>query len=100
MLDNTLGNFTLAGAQGDMVEREVEPRPNVRMPMELGLRDLDRRLAASGVTTGVSSVSACGSSKLMLIGGFSSCLPASCWCRSPKTGQRPDPLQILSEEVP
>ena len=42
---------------GDMVEREVEPRPNVRMPMELGLRGLDRRLAASGVTTAYAAVS-------------------------------------------
>jgi alpha-D-ribose 1-methylphosphonate 5-triphosphate diphosphatase len=42
---------------GDMVEREVEPRPNVHMPMELGLRDLDRRLAASGVTTAYAAVS-------------------------------------------
>jgi len=42
---------------GDMVEREVEPRPNVRMPMELGLRDLDRRLTASGVTTAYAAVS-------------------------------------------
>lgn len=42
---------------GDMVEREVEPRPNVRMPIELGLRDLDRRLAASGVTTAYAAVS-------------------------------------------
>ncbi|WP_019956262.1 alpha-D-ribose 1-methylphosphonate 5-triphosphate diphosphatase [Yoonia vestfoldensis] len=42
---------------GDMVEREVEPRPNVRMPLELGLRDLDRRLAASGVTTAYAAVS-------------------------------------------
>jgi alpha-D-ribose 1-methylphosphonate 5-triphosphate diphosphatase len=42
---------------GDMVEREVEPRPNVRMPMELGLRDLDRRLAASGVTTAYAALS-------------------------------------------
>ncbi len=42
---------------GDMIEREVEPRPNVRMPMELGLRDLDRRLAVAGVTTGYAAVS-------------------------------------------
>lgn len=42
---------------GDMIEREVEPRPNVRMPLELGLRDLDRRLAASGVTTAYAAVS-------------------------------------------
>ncbi len=42
---------------GDMVEREVEPRPNVRMPMELGLRDLDRRLKVAGVTTAYAAVS-------------------------------------------
>ncbi|MBZ4691413.1 MAG: phosphonate metabolism protein [Cereibacter sp.] len=42
---------------GDMVEREVEPRPNVQMPMELGLRDLDRRLAVSGITTAYAAVS-------------------------------------------
>lgn len=42
---------------GDMIEREVEPRPNVRMPMELGMRDLDRRLKVSGVTTGFAAVS-------------------------------------------
>jgi len=42
---------------GDMIEREVEPRPNVRMPMELGLRDLDRRLKVAGVTTGYAAVS-------------------------------------------
>ncbi|NNU80351.1 alpha-D-ribose 1-methylphosphonate 5-triphosphate diphosphatase [Halovulum dunhuangense] len=42
---------------GDMIEREVEPRPNVKMPMELGLRDLDRRLKVAGVTTGFAAVS-------------------------------------------
>lgn len=42
---------------GDMIEREVEPRPNVRMPMELGLRDLDRKLASSGVTTAYAALS-------------------------------------------
>ena len=42
---------------GDMIEREVEPRPGVRMPLELGLRDLDRRLKVAGVTTGYAAVS-------------------------------------------
>lgn len=42
---------------GDMVEREVEPRPGVRMPLELGLRDLDRRLSVAGVTTAYAAVS-------------------------------------------
>jgi alpha-D-ribose 1-methylphosphonate 5-triphosphate diphosphatase len=54
------GLVLLAGfvdMHGDMIEREVEPRPQVRMPMELGLRDLDRHLACSGVTTAYASVS-------------------------------------------
>jgi alpha-D-ribose 1-methylphosphonate 5-triphosphate diphosphatase len=42
---------------GDMIEREVEPRPGVQMPMELGLRDLDRRLKVAGVTTAYAAVS-------------------------------------------
>ena len=42
---------------GDMVEREVEPRPNVPMPLALGLRDLDRRLAVAGITTAYAAVS-------------------------------------------
>src|SRR6056297_564958 len=42
---------------GDMIEREVEPRPGVRMPVELGLRDLDRRLSAAGVTTAYAALS-------------------------------------------
>jgi len=42
---------------GDMIERELEPRPNVRMPMEVGLRDLDRKLAGTGVTTAFAALS-------------------------------------------
>ena len=42
---------------GDMIEREIEPRPNVRMPMEMGLRDLDVKLATSGITTAYASLS-------------------------------------------
>ncbi|CDP53868.1 Metal-dependent hydrolase involved in phosphonate metabolism [Devosia sp. DBB001] len=42
---------------GDMIERELEPRPNVPMPMEMGLRDLDRKLAGTGVTTAFAAVS-------------------------------------------
>src|SRR5688500_4406943 len=42
---------------GDMIEREMEPRPNVRMPMEMGLRDLDRKLASSGITTAYAALS-------------------------------------------
>lgn len=42
---------------GDMIEREIEPRPNVRMPLELGLHDLDRKLACSGFTTAYAALS-------------------------------------------
>ena len=42
---------------GDMIERAVEPRPNVRMPIALGLQDLDRALAGAGVTTAYAAVS-------------------------------------------
>lgn len=68
VVDRPVSGATIAGdglllmpgfvdMHGDMVEREIEPRPNVRMPMELGLRDLDRRLAAAGVTTAYAAVS-------------------------------------------
>ncbi|UCI31708.1 alpha-D-ribose 1-methylphosphonate 5-triphosphate diphosphatase [Mesorhizobium sp. B4-1-4] len=36
---------------GDMIEKEVEPRTNVRMPLELGIYELDKKLAACGITT-------------------------------------------------
>ncbi|MGV6874144.1 alpha-D-ribose 1-methylphosphonate 5-triphosphate diphosphatase [Pseudochelatococcus sp. B33] len=42
---------------GDMIEKEVEPRPNVRMPLELGIYELDKRLATSGVTTAYAALS-------------------------------------------
>jgi alpha-D-ribose 1-methylphosphonate 5-triphosphate diphosphatase len=46
----------LVDMHGDMIEREAEPRPGVRMPPELALRDLDRRLAGAGVTTAYAAV--------------------------------------------
>ncbi len=36
---------------GDMIEKEIEPRANVHMPLELGVYDLDKKLAACGITT-------------------------------------------------
>lgn len=42
---------------GDMIEREIEPRPGARMPMDLGLQDLDRRLAGAGIATAYAAVS-------------------------------------------
>lgn len=45
---------------GDAVEKLVEPRPGVRMPFDLAVRALDRRLAAAGVTTSFSALSFAG----------------------------------------
>ncbi|MBZ9602995.1 alpha-D-ribose 1-methylphosphonate 5-triphosphate diphosphatase [Phyllobacterium sp. KW56] len=42
---------------GDMIEKEVEPRVNVRMPLALGIYDLDRKLASCGVTTAFAALS-------------------------------------------
>jgi alpha-D-ribose 1-methylphosphonate 5-triphosphate diphosphatase len=54
------GRLMLAGfidLHGDMIERELEPRPNVKMPLELGLNDLDRKLAGCGITTAYAALS-------------------------------------------
>ncbi|TXI04059.1 MAG: alpha-D-ribose 1-methylphosphonate 5-triphosphate diphosphatase [Rhizobium sp.] len=53
------GRFLLPGfvdMHGDMIEKCVEPRVNVRMPLELGVYDLDKMLAANGVTTAYAAV--------------------------------------------
>src|SRR5664279_831659 len=42
---------------GDMLERDVEPRPGARFPNELGLLELDKRLATSGITTAYAAIS-------------------------------------------
>ena len=42
---------------GDMIELELEPRPNVDFPMEVAIGHLDVRLAAAGVTTAYAGVS-------------------------------------------
>ncbi len=36
---------------GDMLEREIEPRPGSRFPTEMTIKELDKRHAAAGVTT-------------------------------------------------
>jgi alpha-D-ribose 1-methylphosphonate 5-triphosphate diphosphatase len=41
---------------GDMLERELEPRPGTYFPVELALHELDKRLAANGVTTAYAAV--------------------------------------------
>src|SRR5262245_27181812 len=42
---------------GDMLERDIEPRPGARFPVELALYELDKRLAAAGITTAFAAVS-------------------------------------------
>ncbi|PNY82944.1 alpha-D-ribose 1-methylphosphonate 5-triphosphate diphosphatase [Deinococcus koreensis] len=47
----------LIDLHGDMIERELEPRPGTRFDHDLALIELDKRLAASGVTTAFASLS-------------------------------------------
>jgi alpha-D-ribose 1-methylphosphonate 5-triphosphate diphosphatase len=42
---------------GDMLERDIEPRPGALFPVELALYELDKRLAAAGITTAYAAVS-------------------------------------------
>ena len=42
---------------GDMLEREIEPRPKAYLPHDLALHELDKRLSAAGVTTAYAAVS-------------------------------------------
>jgi alpha-D-ribose 1-methylphosphonate 5-triphosphate diphosphatase len=41
---------------GDMLERDIEPRPRARFPVALAMHELDKRLAATGVTTAYAAV--------------------------------------------
>lgn len=42
---------------GDMLERDVQPRPGARFPTPMGLIELDKRLAGAGITTAYAAVS-------------------------------------------
>jgi alpha-D-ribose 1-methylphosphonate 5-triphosphate diphosphatase len=42
---------------GDMIEREIAPRPNATMPIDFGIHELDKKLAAAGITTAFAAVS-------------------------------------------
>jgi alpha-D-ribose 1-methylphosphonate 5-triphosphate diphosphatase len=46
----------LIDLHGDMLERDIEPRPRARFPVELAMHELDKRLAATGVTTAYAAV--------------------------------------------
>ncbi|MFN8371307.1 MAG: alpha-D-ribose 1-methylphosphonate 5-triphosphate diphosphatase [Anaerolineae bacterium] len=41
---------------GDMLERDIEPRPNAFFPVEVALYELDKRLAGTGITTAFAAV--------------------------------------------
>ncbi len=41
---------------GDMLERDIEPRPNAFFPVDLSLYELDKRLAGTGITTAFAAV--------------------------------------------
>jgi alpha-D-ribose 1-methylphosphonate 5-triphosphate diphosphatase len=41
---------------GDMLERELEPRPNTQFPIKVALAELDKRLCSNGITTAFAAV--------------------------------------------
>jgi alpha-D-ribose 1-methylphosphonate 5-triphosphate diphosphatase len=41
---------------GDMLERDVEPRPGARFPADVGLLELDKRYATAGITTAFAAI--------------------------------------------
>jgi alpha-D-ribose 1-methylphosphonate 5-triphosphate diphosphatase len=47
----------LVDLHGDMIEKEVEPRPDAAFPLDVAIAELDSRLAASGVTTAYAGIS-------------------------------------------
>lgn len=47
----------LIDIHGDMLEREISPRPNSSVPIDLALYELDKRLVATGVTTAYAAIS-------------------------------------------
>jgi alpha-D-ribose 1-methylphosphonate 5-triphosphate diphosphatase len=47
----------LVDIHGDMLEREISPRPKAALPTELALHELDKRLVATGITTAYAAIS-------------------------------------------
>lgn len=47
----------LIDLHGDMLEREIEPRPGAPFPINLALHELDKRMAATGITTAFPALS-------------------------------------------
>src|SRR5262249_14657756 len=42
---------------GDMLEGEAEPRPGADFPLDMAIMELDKRLAANGITTAYAAIS-------------------------------------------
>jgi alpha-D-ribose 1-methylphosphonate 5-triphosphate diphosphatase len=47
----------LIDVHGDMLEREIEPRPGAHFPIDMAVLELDKRLAAAGITTAYPAIS-------------------------------------------
>ncbi|HLL88820.1 MAG TPA: phosphonate metabolism protein PhnM [Tepidisphaeraceae bacterium] len=47
----------LIDLHGDAIEKEVEPRPNVRFPLDFAVAEADKRYAAAGITTAFHAIS-------------------------------------------
>lgn len=41
---------------GDMLERDIEPRPRAEFPVEMALHELDKRLIGTGITTAYAAI--------------------------------------------
>lgn len=57
---NAGGNYLLPGfidIHSDAVEKEIQPRPNTLFPMDFAFYELEKKLAASGITTMYHSLS-------------------------------------------
>ncbi|MBN1312770.1 MAG: alpha-D-ribose 1-methylphosphonate 5-triphosphate diphosphatase [Anaerolineae bacterium] len=47
----------LVDMHGDMLEREIEPRPRALFPIDVSLYELDKRMVGAGVTTAFAAIS-------------------------------------------
>lgn len=47
----------LIDLHGDMLERDIEPRPSARFPTEMAIIEIDKRYAGCGITTAFTAVS-------------------------------------------
>lgn len=55
--DGLLAIPGLIDMHGDMLERDISPRPGAELPFALALYELDKRLVATGITTAYAAIS-------------------------------------------